>query len=77
MYSTYPRRRDWLAPGHSWRETIYVEWKDAEFRYKHGTEKREAYILAVFWWSRGWTGGMRETYWTDDIGGEAMREAAN
>jgi hypothetical protein len=74
--STYPRHRDWLAAGHSWRETIYVDWKDAEFRDKHGTEKREGYILAAFWWSRGWTGGMRETYWADDIGIEGIREAA-
>jgi hypothetical protein len=65
--ATYARHRDWLNAGHGWRETVYIPWKDAGFRDKHGAEKSEGFILAAFHWQRGWTGGMRETYWTQDI----------
>jgi hypothetical protein len=62
--ATYARHRDWLNAGHAWRETVYIPWKDAGFLDKHGDEKSEGFILAAFWWQRGWTGGMTETYWT-------------
>lgn len=63
--STYARHHDWINAGHGWRETIYIPWADAKFIDKHGEEKAEGFILAVFWWQRGWTGGMTSTYWTE------------
>jgi hypothetical protein len=74
--STYARHRDWIEAGHGWRETVYIPWADAKFIDKHGEEKAEGFILAAFWWSRGWTGGMTSTYWTDDIP-EMIAEAAD
>jgi hypothetical protein len=59
--ATYARHRDWLDAGHAWRETVYIPWKDAGFLDKHGDGKSEGFILAAFWWQRGWTGGMTET----------------
>jgi hypothetical protein len=61
--STYARHRDWLEFGHVWRETLFLPWKDAAFHDEHGNEKTEGFILAAFWWQRGWTGGMQSTYW--------------
>jgi hypothetical protein len=65
--STYARHRDWLAAGHGWRETIFINWDDAGFIDKHGKEKSEGFLLGAFWWQRGWTGGMTSTYWVDGI----------
>lgn len=64
--ATYARHHDWINAGHGWRETIYIPWADAKFIDKHGDEKAEGFILAAFWWQRGWTGGMQETYWTNE-----------
>jgi hypothetical protein len=63
--ATYARHRDWLDAGHAWRETLCIPWKEAGFIDKHGEEKAEGFILAAFWWQRGWAGGMTSTYWTE------------
>ena len=62
---TYARHGDWRSSGHEWRETVYIPWKDAGFIGHDGEEKTEGFILAAFWWQRGWTGGMKSTYWTE------------
>lgn len=67
--STYARDDDWLAAGHGWKETVYLSWKDAGFTDENGKPKSpEGFKLAAFHWQRGWTGGMKQTYWNKPKG---------
>jgi hypothetical protein len=66
--NSYDRHKTWREAGHRLREIHIVPWKLAEFVREDGTPKQpEGFCLAWVWWSRGWTGGIRLTYW-DDFG---------
>lgn len=64
---TYARHRAWREAGHGLREIVFIPWADAEFTTEGGDEKAaEGFCLALLWWSRGWNGDVRLTYWLDE-----------
>jgi hypothetical protein len=66
--NSYDRHKTWREAGHRLRESHIVPWKLAAFVREDGTPKQpEGFCLAWVWWSRGWTGGLRLTYW-DELG---------
>jgi hypothetical protein len=63
---TYARHRAWRDAGHGLREIVFITWADAEFTNEDGHGKAaEGFCLALLWWSRGWNGDVRLTYWLD------------